>query len=85
VPFALSASFNLSWNGASLVVPSLRWYFGAASIGWRSHLEIVFIDNPVSRTISRSDFLPRLCRRRILPIMSMVITRRTLLHKNAAG
>jgi hypothetical protein len=80
-----SDSFSVSWNGASVVVPSLRRYFGAGSIGSRSHFEIVFLESPVSRAISRSDFLPRLCRRPILPIMSMVITSRTPLHKKAAG
>ena len=39
----------------------------------------------VVRAISRSDLLRRLCKRRILPIMSMVITPLPLLHKNAAG
>ena len=43
------------------------------------------IHGPVMRAISRSDFFFRLCKRRILPIMSMVITPRPLLHKNAAG
>jgi hypothetical protein len=33
------------------------------------------------REISRSDLFFRLCKRRILPIMSMVITPRPLLHK----
>jgi hypothetical protein len=37
------------------------------------------------RAISRSDLFFRLCKRRILPIMSMVITPRPLLHKNPAG
>jgi hypothetical protein len=51
----------------------------------RSHLEIVLRDSPVMRAISRTDFFFRLCKRRILPIMSMVITPVPLLHKKAAG
>jgi len=47
-------------------------------------LATVLRDNPVMREISRSDFFFRLCKRRILPIMSMVITPRPLLHKKAA-
>jgi len=42
-------------------------------------------DYPVMRAISRTDFFLRLCNRLILPIMSMVITPRPLLHKKAAG
>ena len=41
-------------------------------------------DSPVMREISRSDFFFRPCKRRILPIMSMVITPHPLLHKNSA-
>jgi hypothetical protein len=48
-------------------------------------LATVLRDSPVVRAISRSDLLPRLCKRRILPIMSMVITPRPLLLKEAAG
>jgi hypothetical protein len=45
----------------------------------------VLRDNPVMREISRADLFVRLCKRRILPIMSMVITPHPLLHKKAAG
>jgi hypothetical protein len=48
-------------------------------------LATVLRDSPVMREISRADLFFRLCKRRILPIMSMVITPRPLLHKNAAG
>jgi hypothetical protein len=48
-------------------------------------LATVLRDSPVMRAISRSDFFFRLCNRRILPIMSMVITPRPLLLKKAAG
>jgi hypothetical protein len=48
-------------------------------------LATVLRDNPVMREISRADLFFRLCKRRILPIMSMVITPRPLLHKKAAG
>ena len=82
---ARSACFSVSWNGSSLVLPALRRYFGAVSTGAFSHLATVLRDNPVSLAISRSDFLPRLCSRRIRPIMSMVINPRTPLHKSAAG
>ena len=81
----LSDSFSVSWNGASVVVPSLRLYFGAASNGSRSHFEIVFLESPVRRAISRTDFLSRRCIRRTLPIMSMVITPCSRLLKKAAG
>jgi hypothetical protein len=64
---------------------SPRRYFGAPSISAVSHFEIVLRDNPVMRAISRTDLFFRLCNRRILPIMSMVITPRPLLHKKAAG
>jgi hypothetical protein len=46
---------------------------------------MVLRDSPVIREISRIDFFVRLCNRRILPIMSMVITPAPLLHKKAAG
>jgi hypothetical protein len=36
------------------------------------------------RASSRYDFFFRLCKRRILPIISMVITPRPLLHKKTA-
>jgi hypothetical protein len=55
---------------------SPRRYFGGPSTSPCSHLPTVLRDNPVIRANSRSLFLPRLCSRRILPIMSMVI----LLH-----
>jgi hypothetical protein len=45
----------------------------------------VLRDSPVMREISRSDFFFRLCKRRILPIMSMVITPHPLLHKIQQG
>jgi hypothetical protein len=45
----------------------------------------VLRDSPVVREISRCDFFFRPCKRRILPIMSMVITPRPLLLKEAAG
>jgi hypothetical protein len=64
---------------------STRRYVGGPSISPCSHFEIVLRDSPVMRAISRTDFFLRLCSRRILPIMSMVITPRPLLHKNAAG
>jgi len=47
-------------------------------------LATVLRDSPVMRDISRSDFFFRVCKRRILPIMSMVITPGPLLHKKAA-
>jgi hypothetical protein len=68
-----------------LVGCSPRRYFGGPSTSPCNHFEIVLRDSPVMRAISRSDFFLRLCNRRILPIMSMVITPRPLLHKNAAG
>ena len=37
-------------------------------------LSIVLRDKPVKRAISRTDFMPRRCSRRTLPIMLMVIT-----------
>jgi hypothetical protein len=48
-------------------------------------LATVLRDYPVMREISRADLFFRLCKRRILPTMSMVITPRHLLHKKAAG
>jgi hypothetical protein len=60
-------------------------YLGGPSTWPCSHFATVLRDSPVMRAISRSDFFFRLCKRRILPIMSMVITPLPLLHKNAAG
>ena len=57
---------------------------GSAATSPSSHLAMVLRDSPVIREISRSDFFPRRLRRRILPIMSMVITPLPLLLKNAA-
>jgi hypothetical protein len=62
-----------------------RRYFGGPSSSSCSHFAIVLRDSPVMREISRSDFFPRQYKRRILPIMSMVITPRPLLHKKTAG
>jgi len=46
---------------------------------------IVLRDRLVSRAISLIDFPCRKCIERILPIMAMVITPDSLLHKKAAG
>ena len=43
----------------------------------RKQFDTVLRDSPVMRAISRSDSLSLKCSRRILPIMSMVITPRT--------
>ena len=64
---------------------SPRRYFGGPSTLPRSHLATVLRDSPMMREISRADLFFRLCTRRIPPIVSMVITPRPLLHKNAAG
>lgn len=63
-------------------VCQLAWLPGSPVLGFApkgalSHLAIVLHESPIIREISRSDFLPRLCLRRILPIMSMVTTPRT--------
>jgi hypothetical protein len=72
-------------NAVSLFGRVALRYFGAPCNGSRSHFATVLRDKPVSREISRSDFLPRRCNRRILPIMSMVITPRSPLLNKAAG
>ena len=76
--------FKVSWNAVSLVACSVRRYFGEPSTGACNHFAIVFLDNPVSRAISRSDFFPRTCKRRILPIMSMVINPHSLAAQNCS-
>jgi hypothetical protein len=53
-----------------LAAPVLR---RAIDLAPCSHFATVLRDSPVMRAISRSDFFFRLCKRRILPIMSMVI------------
>ena len=58
-----------------LIAPVLRW---------ATHLATVLRDSPVMRDISRSDFCFRVCKRRILPIMTVVITPRSRLQKKAA-
>ncbi|MNI90596.1 hypothetical protein D3C73_1481380 [compost metagenome] len=78
---AVNARFSASSNGLSLLGRGSRRYFGASFTGARSHLETVLRDSPVLRAISRSDSLSLACSRRILPIMSMVITPRTPLLK----
>jgi hypothetical protein len=40
--------------------------------------------SPVARDISRCDFFPRTCKRRILPFMSMVINPESLAAQNCS-
>ena len=58
--------------------------FGGVSTGSLSHFVTVLRDSPVIRAIARIDFLSPACKRRILPIMSTVITPDPLLRKKAA-
>jgi hypothetical protein len=78
---AFNACLSASWNAVSLFGCSPRRYFGGPSTSPCSHFATVLRDSPVMREISRSDLFFRACKRRILPIMSMVITPRPLLHK----
>jgi hypothetical protein len=82
---ALGMAKVISEDTLSLHGCSSRRYMGGPSTSPCSHLETVLRDSPGMRAIWRSDFLPRLCIRRILPIMSKVITPSPLLHKKAAG
>lgn len=59
------AAFSTSWNGVSLVARVPRRYFGSTTIGATSHLATVLRDSLVVRALSRSEFFPRLCIRRI--------------------
>jgi hypothetical protein len=81
---AFNACLSVSWNAVSLVGRSLRWYFGGPSTSPCSHFATVLRESPVMREISRSDLFFQACKRRILPIMSMVITPCPLLHKKTA-
>ena len=78
---AVNACFSVASNALSLFGRASRRYFGASATGARSHFDTVLRDSPVMRAISRSDSLSLTCSRRILPIMSMVITPRTPLLK----
>ena len=72
-------------DGVTAIAARPARHLGEPSTSPCSHFECVLRDSPVIRTSLRSDFLPWLCNRRILPIMSMVITPSPLLHKKAAG
>jgi len=78
---AVNACVSVAWNALSLFGRGSRRYFGALLTDACSHFETVLRDSPVMRAISRSDSLSLTCSRRILPIMSMVITPRTPLLK----
>jgi hypothetical protein len=82
---ACKARLSLSWKSLSLFGCSPRRYFGGPPPSPGSHLATVLRDIPVMREISRADFLFRLCRRRILPLISMVIIPLPQLLKEAAG
>lgn len=81
----LQGPLDRMWNAVSISRCSPRWYFDGPSTWPCTHFATVLRDSLIMREVLRSELLRRLCKRRILPIMSMVITPGRLLHTNTAG